>query len=65
MGFYISGRDQPNLVAQCDRFPSPVMRRCACLHANEAGRSEEADYLRAPKVAADQNDAVTRDHVNF
>ena len=38
-----------------------MVRRRACLHADEAGRKigEEADHLCPPKFAPDQNGAVS------
>lgn len=43
------------------------MRRCARLHADEAGRKigEEADDLCAPKLAPDEDGAVTADRVHL
>jgi hypothetical protein len=70
VSLYVLRRHQTNLVTELPQLTCPIVRRCASLHANEAGRQsfEELHHLTATKLLPNDDllgriDAVNLKHV--
>ncbi|MET3753798.1 hypothetical protein ABID08_001141 [Rhizobium binae] len=63
----VDQRDQPNLVTQRHKNPSPVVSSRACLYSDQAWRQclEESNDIVAAQLAAAHRRAGTIDPVNL